>query len=177
MNKLNESISDFFKDTLKEQQEYKSEISQRVNFCLSITISLAALNFYIFINMAKSVTNILDVIHLIFIVIVFMFIITILYFLAKAYIGIVKKHIYPHFPYANDLINYYKDLKTHNDQEGENKFLEYLIDRYIHYSNEYQLINDKKIKYFLRAYDLLLFTLIPSSVNLVFFGLKHFNIY
>jgi len=164
---------DFYKTLYEREFSRRQELDKLINIPITIISLIGGILYFLFKNFSFENCSFLSFLFTLFIFITFLIIITSTIFIALSFNNLFKGHSYKELPYPKELKLYYdKIIEFNKMSEKKQDFNNYLIEKYIDYSDIYMRINDKRSLNLYRAKTAIIISYFLTFICIIFYVTK-----
>lgn len=161
----------FYKSIFEREQNRRSELNNAINLPVTMITGLVALFYFLTKKIETDNHSCMNIIAMIGLLLGFIAFLVCIWFLAASFNNFVGGFNYMELPKTKELFEYDKQIEKYNstvESEKKQNFDEYLLGKYVEYSDNFVEINDKRSKNLYYAKSLLVVVLGIELIAAIF---------
>lgn len=165
----------FYKSIFDKEQNRRNELNNSINQPITLTTILTGLLYFIYGKIDLFGSSFLNYVIVILLISSFALLLASIYFLAISFNNLFSGFEYLDLPKTKELFDYQKEIEVYNTKSDEEKkvnFDDYLIGKYVKYSDNFIEINDKRSLYLYKTKRILIAALAVEMVATICFFIK-----
>jgi len=166
---------DFYKGLFERELTRRKDLDASISQTVTILSIVGGLLYFLYTKSSVHDCSLVSNLMLLSTLLAFLCIIIGLICLIISFNNWFKGNTYKDFPKTKELYDYHKELEDYNSKVDKNiqkQFDEYLIKKFVSYTDDHIMVNDKRSLYLHKTRICIILTLLIEVVGFIFYVLK-----